>query len=102
MADVPEKILIDTNIKINLEDNKEIEGNYSDLNRICGENGIQILIHESSYEDILQDKDETRKKSLYQSWRNIQELTGHNVAKLRKRLISGLLNPEMMKSIPIY
>lgn len=62
MTDVPEKILIDTNILINLEDNKEIEDNYSNLNRICGENGIQILIHESSYADVLQDKDEGRKK----------------------------------------
>lgn len=61
MPDVPEKVLIDTNIIINLEDNKEIEDSYSDLNRICGENGIQILIHESSYADVLQDKDEGRK-----------------------------------------
>jgi L-amino acid N-acyltransferase YncA len=62
MTDVPEKILIDTNIIINLEDNKKIGNSYSELNRICGENGIQILIHESSYQDVLQDKDENRKK----------------------------------------
>ena len=62
MNGIPQKILIDTNIIINLEDNKEIGTNYSAFNRICAEYGIQIYIHESSYQDILQDKNEDRKK----------------------------------------
>ena len=58
---VPEKILIDTNIIIGLEDNKAVQAIYSQLNRVCGENGIQIFVHESSYEDINQDADEERR-----------------------------------------
>lgn len=62
MNGIPQKVLIDTNIIIHLEDNKEIDAKYSEMNRICSEYGIHIYIHESSYQDILQDKDEERKK----------------------------------------
>lgn len=62
MNGIPQKILIDTNIIIDLEDNKEIDASYSEMNRICAEYGIQIWIHESSHKDILRDKDEERKK----------------------------------------
>lgn len=59
---IPEKILIDTNIVIGLEDHKAVQSKYAKLNRVCGENGIQIFIHESSYKDIQQDKDLKRKE----------------------------------------
>jgi rRNA-processing protein FCF1 len=62
MSSTPSKFLIDTNIIIDLEGNKEIGSNYSELNRICSEYAIQICIHESSYQDILQDKDQERRK----------------------------------------
>lgn len=58
---IPKKILIDTNIIIGLEDYQAVQSDYSKLNRICGENGIQIFIHESSYEDVEQDANEERK-----------------------------------------
>lgn len=61
MSSIPKKILIDTNIIIHLEDNKEIGADYSDLSRLCAEYGIQIYIHESSYKDIIQDKDQQRR-----------------------------------------
>lgn len=59
---VPEKILIDTNIIFGLEDNKKVQASYSGLNRMCGENGVQIFVHESSIEDIAQDTDEERRQ----------------------------------------
>lgn len=62
MNGIPQKVLIDTNIIIHLEDNKEIDAKYSEMTRICSEYGIHIYIHESSYQDILRDKNEERKK----------------------------------------
>lgn len=62
MEQVLERILIDTNIIIHLEDDKKIGANYSELNRICAEFGVKIFIHESSYDDIKRDKDKNRKE----------------------------------------
>lgn len=62
MEQILERILIDTNIIIQLEDNKKTETNYSELNRICAEFGVKIFIHKSSYEDIERDKDKSRKE----------------------------------------
>jgi hypothetical protein len=58
---LPKSILIDTNILIHLEDNKEVSGLYSELSRICAESGIQICAHESSVADVNRDKDSARK-----------------------------------------
>ncbi len=50
-------ILIDTNIIINLEDNKEIDKPYADLSRICNQFGITLYSHEASRDDVERDKD---------------------------------------------
>ncbi len=55
-------ILIDTNIIINLEDNKEIDKPYADLSRICNQFGITLYSHEASRDDVERDKDPERKK----------------------------------------
>lgn len=55
-------ILIDTNIIINLEDNKEIDKRYADLSRICNQFGITLYSHEASRDDVERDKDPERKK----------------------------------------
>jgi len=60
--ELPTKILIDTNIIINLEDNREVQANYSNFHRLCSDNKIQLLIHASSFDDIKNDKDEERRK----------------------------------------
>lgn len=58
---LPKTILIDTNIIIHLEDNKETAAHYADLTRICAESGIQVCAHESSVADINRDKNTARK-----------------------------------------
>jgi hypothetical protein len=55
-------ILIDTNIIINLEDNKEIGKPYADLSRICNQFGITLYSHEASRDDVERDKDPERKR----------------------------------------
>lgn len=55
------KVLIDTNIIIGLEDNKEVGAAYSELSAICSKHGISLRIHESSTEDVQRDNDLARK-----------------------------------------
>lgn len=55
------KILIDTNIIIQLEDAKEVKKQFSDLQRKCQEHSIDIFVHQASIEDIQRDKDEKRR-----------------------------------------
>jgi len=50
------KLLIDTNILIGLEDNKEITEVFSSLHQKCHQHGVQIFVHEASKEDIKRDK----------------------------------------------
>ncbi len=55
------KLLIDTNILIGLEDNKEIDARLSSLFQKCQSNNVQIFIHEASRTDIERDKNNLRK-----------------------------------------
>jgi ribosomal protein S18 acetylase RimI-like enzyme len=54
------KLLIDTNILIGLEDNKEITKIFSSLHQKCHQHGVQIFVHEASKVDIKRDKDLNR------------------------------------------
>lgn len=59
---VPARILIDTNVIINLEDHKEIGKHYADLTRICSQYGITLYTHEAAQDDVARDRDAERKK----------------------------------------
>jgi ribosomal protein S18 acetylase RimI-like enzyme len=59
---VPSRILIDTNIIINLEDHKEIGKHYADLTRICGQYGITLFAHEAAQDDVARDRDADRRR----------------------------------------
>lgn len=87
--DAPKKILIDTNIVIHLEDNKQIRHSYSTLNRVCGENGIQIVIHESSYEDVLADLDQDRKEISLSKLDKYPKISKNNRTKQQKETDFG-------------
>ncbi len=56
------RFLLDTNIIINLEDNKELDSEFTGLLQIGGEHGCQFLVHPASKEDLGKDKDTERKK----------------------------------------
>jgi L-amino acid N-acyltransferase YncA len=55
-------ILIDTNIIINLEDNKILEQNFSRFIQLATSNGCNIYFHKDCEKDILNDKDLKRKQ----------------------------------------
>ena len=56
------KLLIDTNIIIGLEDDKEVADHFAEMHRKCSEHGVSVFVHEASKEDIERDKDVTRKR----------------------------------------
>lgn len=56
-----QKLLIDTNVLIGLEDNQEIHAPFSELIRKCQKYNIKIFLHEASKHDINRDKDKKRR-----------------------------------------
>jgi rRNA-processing protein FCF1 len=56
------KLLIDTNIIIGLEDDREVADHFSAMHRKCSEHGVSLFVHEASKEDIDRDKDVARKR----------------------------------------
>ncbi len=70
------KLLIDTNILIGLEDNREIDSTFSSLQQKCQSNSIQIFVHEASYKDIDRDKDNPRKKIIISKIAKFSSLDG--------------------------
>lgn len=70
------KLLIDTNILIGLEDNREIDSAFSSLQKKCQTNGVQIFIHEASRTDIERDKDDPRRAIIISKIAKFPELKG--------------------------
>ncbi|MFA4877025.1 MAG: PIN domain-containing protein [Methanoregula sp.] len=58
------RVLIDTNIFIYREDNKEISSNLQKLTRLLNEQKISVIIHPISLEEIEKNKNETQKQIL--------------------------------------
>lgn len=69
------KILIDTNILINLEDNKVIDDAFSEFYRLAIENNCKVLYHPKAIPvDIKQDKDSVRKNITISKLKKYQQL----------------------------
>ena len=54
--------LIDTNILIGLEDDREISPVMATLNRLANKYGVKMPVHEAAIEDINRDKNIERRK----------------------------------------
>jgi ribosomal protein S18 acetylase RimI-like enzyme len=55
-------VLIDTNIVIPLEDtSRPLDVRLAEIKRICTENGVVLKIHTAQREDLLRDKEESRR-----------------------------------------
>lgn len=83
------KVLIDTNIIIGLEDNKEVNVAYSEMLALCGKHGVSIRIHESSKADIERDKDSGRKAITLSKLKKYQVLSKTPRSKEEKEKIFG-------------
>lgn len=56
------KILIDTNVFIGLEDQKEVPSNFAKLQQLCGQHSVRVFVHEAAGEDIRRDRSHERRK----------------------------------------
>jgi GNAT superfamily N-acetyltransferase/rRNA-processing protein FCF1 len=68
------KILLDTNIIIQLEDNKQVSEQFSKLIRHCNEHAISTFVHPASIEDIKRDKDVGRRNITLSKVKKFQQL----------------------------
>jgi hypothetical protein len=55
------KLLIDTNVFIGLEDQKEIAPEFAKLLQLCIQHAVRVLVHEAALEDIKRDRDVARR-----------------------------------------
>ena len=80
------KYLIDTNVFIGLEDDKEINPNFSSLVKLAGKHGVQVFVHESAKDDIARDKNADRRNislskfEKFSAIAKVRDLTKENLA----------------------
>ena len=55
------KLLIDTNVFIGLEDEREVEPEFATLLQLCAQYNIRVFVHERATEDIGRDRDAKRR-----------------------------------------
>ena len=55
------KLLIDTNVFIGLEDEREVAPEFATLQQLCAQHSVTIFIHERAAEDIGRDRDAKRR-----------------------------------------
>ena len=56
------RYLIDTNVFIGLEDDREIDPNFSQFLQIASKHSVKVFVHEAAKDDIARDKDESRRR----------------------------------------
>lgn len=56
------KLLIDTNVFIGLEDQKEVAPEFAHMLKLCSEHAVRVFIHEAALTDIGRDRDVARRK----------------------------------------
>jgi hypothetical protein len=55
------KLLIDTNVFIELEDEREVAPEFATLQQLCAQHNVRIFIHERAAEDIGRDRNARRR-----------------------------------------
>lgn len=70
------KLLLDTNVLIGLEDNREIDVLFSHLQQSCQKFGLTMYVHEASRDDIARDKNDPRKAVILSKIPKFQPLEG--------------------------
>jgi predicted GNAT family N-acyltransferase len=73
------KLLIDTNVFIGLEDEKEVAPAFARLLQLCGQNSIRVFIHEASIADINNDQNQARKQISLSKIKKFEQLSKINL-----------------------
>jgi hypothetical protein len=69
------KLLIDTNVFIGLEDEREVAPEFATLQQLCAQYSVRIFIHERAADDIARDRDVRRRAISLSKIRKFEPLT---------------------------
>ncbi|WP_171230064.1 GNAT family N-acetyltransferase [Ruegeria sp. HKCCA4008] len=79
------RYLIDTNVFIGLEDDREIDPNFSQFLKLASKHGAKVFVHEAAKDDISRDTDETRRRvslSKFEKFTALSKVRGLTAADL--------------------
>ena len=68
------KLLIDTNVFIGLEDEREVSPEFATLQQLCAQHGVRIFIHERAADDIRRDRNAKRRAISLSKIRKFEQL----------------------------
>jgi len=68
------KLLIDTNVFIGLEDEREVPPDFATLQQLCTQHSVRIFIHERAADDIRRDRDARRRAISLSKIRKFEQL----------------------------
>lgn len=68
------KLLIDTNVFIGLEDEKEVPPDFATLLQLSAQHGVRVFIHERAAEDIARDRNAKRRAISLSKIRKFEQL----------------------------
>jgi hypothetical protein len=68
------KLLIDTNVFIGLEDEREVAPEFATLQQLCAQHNVRIFIHERAADDIRRDRDAKRRAISFSKIRKFEQL----------------------------
>ena len=70
------KLLIDTNVFIGLEDQREVAPEFAKLLELCQQYSLRYFVHEAAIQDIKRDRDAERQKISLSKLRKFEQLKG--------------------------
>jgi rRNA-processing protein FCF1 len=70
------KVLIDTNVIIELEDHKEVSPIFARFLQLCAQHGVRVFVHERALADVERDKNADRKAITRSKIRKFESLSG--------------------------
>jgi hypothetical protein len=68
------KLLIDTNVFIGLEDEREVAPEFATLQQLCAQHSVRIFIHERAADDIRRDRNDKRRAISLSKIRKFEQL----------------------------
>ena len=70
------KLLIDTNVFIDLEDPREVPAEFAKLHQLCIRHSVQLFVHERAADDIKRDRSPDRRKVSLSKVQKFDKLKG--------------------------
>jgi hypothetical protein len=68
------KLLIDTNVFIGLEDQREVAPEFAQLLQLCNQHSVHVFVHEAAFADIARDTNIPRRNVSVSKIRKFQQL----------------------------